>query len=224
MKLCLLFATALFIAPALSAAPDADGFTPLFNGRDLAGWHSVNVAADTFVARDGMIVCNGLPAGFLATNRVYENFVLELEWRHLKPAGNSGVLLWTSELPAPGAPFPRAIEVQVLDPAYEHGRVNAGRQFTAHGDIWPIRGATLVPVGRVSENGRRSLPTELRAKSSPEWNRFLIRLRGDRVSVWLNDTLVIDNAPLPGLPADGPIGLQYHYDALEFRNVFIREL
>lgn len=204
------------------AATDADGFTPLFNGRDLTGWRQVNVAPGTFVARDDLIVCNGVPAGFLATERVYENFVLELEWRHLKPAGNSGVLLWTSELPAPGAPFPRAIEVQVLDPAYEKGRVNAGRQFTAHGDIWPIRGASLEPVGRISENGRRSLPSEARVRPSPEWNRYRLECRDGTIRLAVNGVEVTQAREV--MPRVGHLGLESEGSEIHFRHVRIKEL
>jgi hypothetical protein len=36
-----------------------DDFRPLFNGKDLAGWVPVNVAPETFTARDGFIVSTG---------------------------------------------------------------------------------------------------------------------------------------------------------------------
>jgi hypothetical protein len=35
---------------------------------------------------------------------------------------------------------------------------------------------------------------------------------------------VIENAQLPGVPTRGPIALQHHGDAIEFANIFIREL
>ena len=47
---------------------------------------------------------------------------------------------------------------------------------------------------------------------------------GDRVTVMLNDKIVIHNAQLPGIAAKGPIGLQHHGDAVEFTYVFIKEL
>ena len=216
------FVAAVVLASSALAASDSDGFVPLFNGRDLAGWHPVNVATSTFVARDGMIVCNGAPSGFLATDRAYENFILELEWRHMKPAGNSGVLHWTSELPAPGAPFPRAIEVQVLDPGYEKGRVFAGRNFTAHGDIWPIRGAALTPLGRISENGRRSLPTESRVKPSPEWNRYRLECRDGTIRLAVNGVEV--TRAEQATPSAGFLGLESEGSEVHFRNVRIKEL
>ena len=81
-----------FVVAGSGSVRAEDGFRPLFNGKDLAGWVPVNVAPETFTARDGMIVSTGKPTGVLRTDRQYENFVMELEWRHMQPGGNAG--LW----------------------------------------------------------------------------------------------------------------------------------
>jgi len=57
-----------------------------------------------------------------------------------------------------------------------------------------------------------------------KWNRFFITLRGDRVTVVLNDQTVIEDCQLPGIAPEGPMALQYHGDELEFTNLYIREL
>lgn len=64
-----------------------------------------------------------------------------------------------------------------------------------------------------------------------DWNRFRIRMVGDRVSVWLNGVNVVDAVPLENcldtrmpIPFRENIQLQCHGDPIEFRNVFIREL
>src|SRR5262245_9668912 len=106
---------ATWLAVTSSAAGQKEGFVPLFNGKDLSGWVNVNCAPSTFAARDGMIVTTGLPIGVMRTARMYENFILELEWKHLKEKGNSGLFIWSDPLTAVGAPFTRAIEVQILD-------------------------------------------------------------------------------------------------------------
>src|SRR5260370_13592742 len=109
----------LFCAVALTAAPlSAEELAPLFNGRDLEGWVPVNVAPDTFTVRDGMIVISGVPTGYLRTARMYENFILECDWRHMQEEGNSGVFVWGDGLPAVGTGYTRGIEVQVLDNGY----------------------------------------------------------------------------------------------------------
>ena len=119
-------------------AADEPGFVSLFNGKDLSGWVPVNVAPNTFTAREGMIVSTGLPTGTLRTDRMYENFIIELEWRHLKPGGNAGLFIWGDPITAVSGPFSRGIEVQILD-----GRETA--TYTSHGDIFSIWGAKMTP-------------------------------------------------------------------------------
>ena len=119
-------------------AADEPGFVPLFNGKDLSGWVPVNVAPKTFTAREGMIVSTGLPTGTLRTDRMYENFIIELEWRHMKPGGNAGLFIWGDPITAVSGPFSRGIEVQILD-----GRETA--TYTSHGDIFSIWGAKMTP-------------------------------------------------------------------------------
>ena len=74
------------------------------------------------------------------------------------------------------------------------------------------------------EKRRKTMP-RFRADHGPnEWNRFRITLRGDRVEVILNDMLVISGARAKPIPATGPLVLQNHNEAAEFRNIYIREL
>ena len=116
-------------ASVLRAADD--GFTPLFNARNLDGWVNVNCAPETWTVRDGVIVCTGIPTGVLRTERHYENYVLELEWRHMKKRGNAGLFIHSDPVTAVGKPFTRSIEIQIMDG-------NAGDMFSIHG-------ATMTP-------------------------------------------------------------------------------
>ena len=87
---------------------------------------------------------------------------------------------------------------------------------------WLMNGLTdrLVPV----EVRRACVPSKRADAPFGQWNRFVVTLRGDRVTVVLNGERVIDQAPLPKVPARGPLGLQNHGDPIEFRNLFIKEL
>src|SRR5262245_12809474 len=136
------FSLVLLLGTAMgSLAADDDGFVSLFNGRDLNGWVNANCAPETWSVRDGMIHCTGKPTGALRAPRQYESFILELELRHLTDAGNSGVFIWGTPIAAPGVPFLRSIEVQVLDNGYaEQYEKKTGKKpewFTTHGDVFP---------------------------------------------------------------------------------------
>ena len=105
-------------------------FRDLFNGKNLDGWVNVNTDPDTWSAKDGMIVCTGLPIGVIRTDRQYENFVLEIEWRHMEPGGNSGVFLWSDAKPE-GNRLPRGMEVQMLELDWVRQHREKGRIVSA---------------------------------------------------------------------------------------------
>src|SRR6476660_8633022 len=88
---------------------DAEGYVPMFNGKDLSGWVNVNCHPSTFYVKDGMIVTSGQPTGYLRTERQYENFVMEVDWMHQNKTkvGNSGIFVWGDPLPAVGTGYTR---------------------------------------------------------------------------------------------------------------------
>ena len=212
-RMLLRFLAMLLLAGPLSA--EEDGFTPLFNGKDLTGWVNVNCAPETWNVKEGMIHCDGVPTGALRTVKQYENFVLELEWRHLKPGGNAGVFIWASPLSAPGVPFLRAVEVQVLDTAYGD---NEGH--TTHGDVFPIHGSTMNPFGR--HNGQRAFPSESRSKPSPEWNHYRVTCQDGTVRLAVNGKEVTGGEQCNW--RKGYLGLESEGGVVDWRNIKIKEL
>jgi hypothetical protein len=216
MRKFLALATILLGSSPLAA--EEDGFVPLFNGRDLSGWVNVNCAPETWSVKDGMIHCTGLPTGALRTPREYENFILELEWRHLRSGGNSGVFIWGSPVAAPGVPFLRAIEVQVLD----HGFNVPGKNewYTTHGDVFPIHGSTMKPFGR--HHGMRSFPSEERSKGTPEWNFYHIVCSNGVIRLHVNGKEVSGGEDCNY--RKGYLGLESEGGPIDFRNVRIKEL
>ncbi len=188
-------------------------FRPLFNGVDLSGWHNVNTAPSTWTVRDGMIVCTGRPTGLLRTDRMYENFILEMEWMHLDPKGNAGLFVWSDALPAPGAPFSRAIEVQVMVGS-------EGDWYTSDGDIFPIWGARMTP-----ENGRggdRAFPTEKRVKPAGQWNHYRVECDRGNISLAVNGRVVTRGRDAS--PRKGYIVLESEGTPIYFRNILVKEL
>src|SRR5687767_3860846 len=89
-------------------AADNEGFTPLFNSRDLSGWKphlrvpkdgKVPDPKDTWSIVDGYIRCVGKPNGYIATEKEYGDYMLRVKWRFPADSkgGNSGVLLHVQE-------------------------------------------------------------------------------------------------------------------------------
>lgn len=205
---------ALVVNQPLPAADE--NFKPLFNGKDLSGWVVVNVAPNTFTARDGLIVSTGLPTGTLRTDRMYENFIMEVEWRHMQPKGNAGVFIWGDPLTFVGQPFSRGVEVQVLD-----GRNT--ETYTSHGDIFPIWGATMKPDRpHPSKNSQRCLPSEWRCKPSPEWNHYRITCTSGVIKLAVNGKEVSGGSECS--PRKGYICLESEGSECHFRNLKIHEL
>lgn len=77
------------------------------------------------------------------------------------------------------------------------------------------------------------MPPEVKAGVTPkcnadkpigQWNSMRITMKGDRLTVVLNDYEVISNAQLPGVPLKGRIALQHHGDPIQFKNIYIKEL
>lgn len=205
----------LFAALSMSAA---EGFVPLFNGRNLDGWYNVNCAPETWSVKDGMIHCTGKPIGELRTTRMYENFVLELEWRHLKSGGNAGVFAWSGPIGAQGVPFLRAVEVQVLDHGYIRDSLN--KSYTTHGDVFPIHGSKMDPFP--PSRGSRSFPSARHSKGSPEWNHYRIECNNGTLWLHVNGHKVSGGENCTWRM--GYIALESEGSPVQFRNLRIREL
>ncbi|MDA7674932.1 DUF1080 domain-containing protein, partial [Akkermansiaceae bacterium] len=195
--------TPLLLIALLSASVFADEATKeaksvsLFNGKDLTGWHSDVPAADknpkikpSFIARDGMLVSLGKPGGHLITDKVHENYRLEVEYRFVKEPGNCGVLVHSSTPRALYGMFPNSIEVQM--------------HHTNAGDFWCIAENIEVPDmekrrpkgkdqkwGGKQGDARRILNlTDGSEKPVGEWNKMKIECQGNEIKVWVNGDFV----------------------------------
>ncbi len=111
----------LFVLPEprlLAQTDDRLQFVPLFNGKNLDGWVDVNTSKETWKVKNGTLICSGKPIGVMRSDRQYENFILEVEWKHMEAGGNSGVFIWSEGTPQEHDPLTKAIEVQMLELDY----------------------------------------------------------------------------------------------------------
>jgi len=186
----------------------SEGFAPLFNGRDLSGWHVMG--DQSWSVKDGVIACSGQGHGWLRSDAQYRDFTLRLEYRVSKDA-NSGIFLRAT---TEGDPAFTGMEVQVLDdygePPDEH----------SNGSLYDAVAPAVNP-----------------SKAAGEWNQVEITLWGDELTVFENgQKLYAVNLSDPALNAAQPperqfpnraqvgyIGVQNHGSAVEYRNIRIRE-
>ncbi len=206
----------------LAGMPSGEGFKPMFDGKDLAGWHGLvenpvaraqmspaelakkQAEADRKVAanwsvRDGCIWFSG-SGDNLCSVKEYGDFELLVDWKITK-GGDSGIYLR-------GSP-----QVQIWDTS----RVDAG--------------ARVGSGGLYNNQINPSKPTKVADNPVGDWNNFRIVMTGDKVSVWLNGVLVADKVTLenywdrsiPIFPK-GSIELQAHGTDLAFRDIYIREI
>ena len=205
-KLILLLICIVCYTNSLQAAED--DFVPLFNGKNLDGWVNVNCAPETWTVRDGMIICTGIPTGVLRTEKQYENYVLELEWRHMKKRGNAGLFIHSDPITAPGQPFTRSIEIQIMDG-------NAGDMFSIHG-------ARMTPDKPHPKGWVRSFPSEDRMNPTGQWNHYRVESRNGMATLAVNGKIVTRGYHLN--PRKGYICLESEGSEIHFRNIRIHEL
>jgi hypothetical protein len=238
-----LVVAAVAVTMLSAGAPPQDGFTSLFNGKDLTGWKIPAGDNGHWKVVDGVIDydAESEAAGekSLASEREYGDFVLRLEWRiKATPYVNPNVpIILSSGLHKKG---PDGKEIRLNVPDSDSGVYVRGSS-KAQINIW------CWPVGSGEVYGYRTddkMPPAVRAGVTPTrhadrdigaWNSFEITMRGDRLTVVLNGEKVISEAQLPGVPARGPILLQHHGgkkggvwvsppSLVQFRNISIREM
>ncbi|MEJ6582371.1 MAG: DUF1080 domain-containing protein [Akkermansiaceae bacterium] len=201
--------------------------------RDLTGEDFVNVNCkeDTWTWDGNSVVCTGNPVGVIRSTKPIKNFEMVCEWRHNKPAGNSGVFAWASQesidnLAAGKGQLPNGIEIQVLDLGYEtnweKSKGAPSDWFTSHGDVFPTGPAKMKPFPPVAPNGTRSFPTKRLTKGVGEWNHYYIRAINGEVRLWVNGEEVSGGTNCD--PADGYLCLESEGSPVDFKNLRIREL
>ncbi|MDB6039493.1 MAG: hypothetical protein JWM99_3334 [Verrucomicrobiales bacterium] len=224
--LCALALTSVGIAAKAVQPPP--GFTALFNGTDLTGWRG----GDTFDHRKYLAMTDEQRADQVAkwtadmhshtrvegdelvsdghgkyatTTKDYGDFELLVEYKTV-PLADSGIYLR-------GVP-----QVQIWDHTNPKEFKNGAEKGS--GGLW-----------NNSPGAPGKDPLVLADKPFGEWNQFRILMVGSRVSVWLNEKLVVDHAILENyydrkmpIPVKGPIELQTHGAEIRWRNIFLREI
>ena len=199
----------------------------LFNGKNLNGWHIDIPDMDKdsnmkspFIIRNGMLVSLGNPQGHLITDKIYENYRIEVQYRFAGVPGNCGLILHASTPRALYKMFPKSIEAQMMTQ-------NAG-------DFWCIVEDIEVPDMEkrrgpkekwgITEGKERRIPnlTDNSEKPVGEWNTMVVECLKDQIKVWVNGDMV--NHGFNCTAQKGQIALQSEGSEVEFRKVIIRPI
>jgi hypothetical protein len=213
---------ALALIAALAAQDVVPAWKDLFNGKDLDGWVNVNCAPDTWSVKDGTLVCKGQPIGVMRSRKQYENFVLHVEWRHLKPGGNSGVFVWSDAVANEEKRLPKGVEVQMLD--VEWVNLNKMKDGSAppvayvHGELFGV-GVELTPD---NPRGKRSKSVENLCKATGEWNAYDVVCVDGTIKLAVNGKFV--NGVSKSAIKKGYLCLESEGSEIHFRNLRILEL
>lgn len=191
-----------------------EGWTPLFNGKDLDGWKfqlgkEGTENEGTFRIEDGLLICNGRPAGYMYTRKSYRNYTLRFEFAFKRPegleddskfGGNSGCLIHIGEKNALGI-WPRSIEVQGMH-----------RQL---GLILPIPRNLKCELTFDKESRDRVI------KPVGEFNAMEIQVNAGDMVISLNGNVVstVSDCEL----TEGPIGLQSEGAETHWKNIHIKQ-
>lgn len=150
-------------------------WTDLFNGTDLEGWKVLNGTAEFKVENSSIIGISKLntPNTFLATEKEYDNFILELEVK-MDEGLNSGIQIRSNSLSD-----------------YKDGVV--------HGCQVEIDGSPRAWTGGIYDEQRRGWlynleynPDSKTAYKNGEWNKFRIEAIGNNIRVWVNGVPTAD--------------------------------
>lgn len=175
----------------LANTVSAQEWEPLFNGKNLKGWHKLNGKAD-YKAEDGIITGTsrmGTPNTFLVTDRTFGDFILEFDFK-IDEGLNSGVQFRSQSTKE-----------------YQNGRVH-GYQFEIDPSDRAWSGGIYDEAARgwlypLTEN-----PAAKSAFRNGEWNKARIEAAGNSIRTWVNGVpcadIWDDKAP------EGFIALQVH--------------
>jgi hypothetical protein len=203
----LALASVVLLAFGAFAADKDEGWTRLFNGKDLTGlkvqFKDADKGADpakAFSVKDGSLVVSGKPTCYVYTDKSYKSYVLRFDWRFPEgssPDSNSGCLV---HIQTPHKVMPKSVEPQ-------------GR-YKDHGKLFflGVKGA-----GKFDQEAHKKA-----LRPMGQWSTTEVTCNADgTVSVKLNGVPVSSGKTEL---TSGPIGFQCEGSEIHFRNIQIKEM
>ncbi len=202
--------------PTLNAPPE--GYTLLFHGKDLTGWKGLvgNPKTRAKTSKEQLAAEQEKADQRAAQHWTVKDGVLVFD-------GKGKSLCTTKDY----ADFEFLVDWKIK-PKGDSGIYLRGSPQV---QIWDPALRNIGSGGLYNNKKNPSKPLKMSDNPVGQWNSFRIRMVGQRVSIWLNGELVVDDTVLenywerdkPIYPT-GQIELQNHGNTLYFRNIFIKEL
>ncbi|HLN55380.1 MAG TPA: family 16 glycoside hydrolase [Bacteroidales bacterium] len=206
----------------LAEMPGEEGFKPLFNGKDLTGWKGL---VDDPIKRSKMKPAELAKRQAEADKKVPENWTVKDGCIWFNGKGNN--LCTVDQY----ADFEMLVDWKIS----KEGDSGIYLRGTPQVQIWDTSrtevGAQVGSGGLYNNQKNPSKPLKVADNPVGEWNTFRIVMIGEKVSVWLNGELVVDNVTLenywdrsiPIFPKE-QLELQAHGTDLAFRDIYVREI
>lgn len=185
-------------------------------------WINVNTNPDTWKKNKDLLICKGLPIGVMRSEKQYENFILQVEWKHIEAGGNSGVFVWSDARPDEKSRLPGGVEVQMLELDWVNQNVRDGTTppiAYVHGELFGVGGVQTVPD---NPRGTRSKSIENRCKGKGEWNSYTVVCVDGVIKLSVNGKFV--NGISKSTAKKGYLCLESEGAEIHFRNLKIIEL
>ena len=206
----------------IASMPDGEGFVKIFNGVDLTGWQGLV---------ENPVVRARMKPEELARKQAEADKKIALNW-----SVKDGCIVFSGEgdnlcSVKEYGDFELLVDWKIS----KEGDSGIYLRGSPQVQIWDIqRTDSGVEIGSGGlYNNERNISNPLKVADNPagEWNSFRILMIGEKVSVWLNGELVVDDVTMenywdrsiPIFPK-GPVELQAHGTDLAFRDIYIREI
>ncbi len=174
----------------------------LFNGKNLDGW--TIYGTEKWYVEDGLLVCESGPDkeyGYLATDKHYKDFELNLDFKQ-EADGNSGVFIRSTI---------EGVKVSGWQVEVAPKGSHTGGVYESYGRGWLIKPD----------------PEKEEALKEGEWNHLKIKVKGDKLTSWLNGTEMITITDEKIGEGVGSIALQIHSGGgikIKWKNIKLKEL
>ncbi len=192
------------------------------NKGNAVNWINVNTNPDTWQKNKELLICAGHPIGIMRSEKQYENFILEIEWKHMEAGGNSGVFVWSDAKPDEKSRLPGGVEVQMLELDWVNQNIRDGIKppiAYVHGELFGVGGVQTVPD---NPRGTRSKSIENLCKGKGEWNSYTVVCVDGVIKLSVNGKFV--NGLSKSTAKKGYLCLESEGAEIHFRNLKIIEL